>query len=82
MLKYKETYIDIVNPTIEKCTFDEMYHHLDMFWYMEYLLRVHNLTVNDENMEAHMIYQELPLWLKQYYAILLQYKVKKNNDKN
>ena len=77
LLKYKEVSKDIVSPTIEKCTFNEMQKNLDMFWCLEYYLRVDavDYTNSDE-------YISLPEWLQQYYNVLVQYVAKKNNDKN
>lgn len=62
--------LDIVNPTLERMSFDEMYNNLNLFWVAEENLRKTGKT-ND------MLIEKLPESFKEYYNILVRHNEKK-----
>ena len=64
--------LDIVNPTLERMGFDEMYNNLNLFWVAEENLRKTGGT-------NHSLIANLPESFKQYYNILVQYNEKKKS---
>ncbi len=60
------------NPIIPKYdSYDELQNDLKKFWVAEYEYRNHGLHSN--------VLEELPLWLEEYYNLIVEYITKKNN---
>ena len=64
--------LDIVNPTLERMSFDEMYNNLNLFWVAE-----ENLRKTGETNPA--LIANLSESFKEYYNILVRYNEKKKN---
>jgi len=67
--------LDIHNPKITHCSFDELISNLDMFWFIEKKLRTESAYAAQEFVKY------LPDWLKEYYQIILKYNENKNSNR-
>lgn len=72
---------DIVNPIIGQIDFDSMKQSLRKFWLLEDELR--NGRINAEidkcSITISDVYGSMPEWLQQYYDVIKEYVISKNN---